>query len=614
MRILVSHPLATELAESWLGDLVVYRPELAAQGEDALRQALVDQAPDAVITGDAPGPATLGAWKDQARREVKLIQRRPEEIGNARSDLRALGLAERSLMRSRTAERLAALGVSRHPSSPSSSFQVTLVGAGIVNLITACDLVEHGAAVEILEAGPDPRTRPDWQRLGATHGGDNARMFCFTEADNYNQKQYSAYARRSVALGRRVTEGGWLVVPPAELDEAEHAWIRSFHDLPCWRARVFGRDIHRFNVASGELWERMRRRSPSLFDGVRHTEGILRIYSRAEEAGAARELHRSLGSLRATLDREALGRRHPAFREAAENGEIAGAIEVTGFTLAIHDFVDRLLAHLEARGARFCWNLPVQTLERTSGVCVSGLRTREGVVRSDHYVLSPGAYGTGLLEGTRSSGKIQGILGVWLRLPDLEPRLRHSVKIHRQGHVGEHSNLILAAGTRGRPILILGAGYGFLGSRPLDMGSPQVAHLFETVEETARRYLPRAHARAVRDGTLIGERKACVRPFTSTGLGIFEVDRTALGGRLVIASGHNTGGFAQAPVVAEAVAATLRGETHPMQYLYDPERGWPHISQTSMPTSPSIATTAYSGTSCQGSRLETGSEATITAR
>ncbi|MEM7587932.1 MAG: FAD-binding oxidoreductase, partial [Acidobacteriota bacterium] len=93
------------------------------------------------------------------------------------------------------------------------------------------------------------------------------------------------------------------------------------------------------------------------------------------------------------------------------------------------------------------------------------------------------------------------------------------------------------------------------------------------LEETARRYFPRATTQAANDGSLAQGRKACVRPFTCTGLGIFDVSATADGGRVVIASGHNTGGFAQSPAVADAVALTLAGQPHPMQALYDPERG-----------------------------------------
>jgi glycine/D-amino acid oxidase-like deaminating enzyme len=49
----------------------------------------------------------------------------------------------------------------------------------------------------------------------------------------------------------------------------------------------------------------------------------------------------------------------------------------------------------------------------------------------------------------------------------------------------------------------------------------------------------------------------------------------------VVAAGHGTGGFTQAPAVAEAVTATLEGRVHPMQALYDPERGMPLVPATS---------------------------------
>lgn len=176
------------------------------------------------------------------------------------------------------------------------------------------------------------------------------------------------------------------------------------------------------------------------------------------------------------------------------------------------------------------------------------------------------------MKGTRSAGKIQGVAGLWLNLPHLEPYLQNSVKIHREGHIGEDSNVTIAT-KDGQPTLILGSGYAFTGKRSLDMDSPEVSCLFEALEVTAERFFPQAYEQAIRENTLYGKRKACIRPFTSTGLGIFEVMQTTTGGRMIIATGHNTGGFTQAPVVAEAVTATLSGTTHPMQALYDPERG-----------------------------------------
>ena len=566
-----------------MGNSIVYCPELASQSEDALQKALIEHSPAAALVTGQNQEALKTVQLIQpcygnASSEVDLpgvvVDQVQGEPGDFSFDIEALRLAERHLASLAVAERLAACGISSKTSSSSlSGSLVTLVGAGIVNLVTAFELVNQGATVKFIDDAPDPRSRPNWQRLGATHGGENARMYCFTEADSYNEKNNLVYAQMNVVFRRRISEGGWLAFPPAELDRSERAWIRNFDALPRWLAEIFTQDIHHFNIASGPRWEELRRSFPHLFEGVNYTPDILRIYSEPEQAEAAQILHRRIGSLRRVLDIQELSRRHPAFRDAAANGKIAGALEIRGFTLSIHDFAAKLLAHLKERGVHFCWNRRVTAIERTSDGCVNGLRVQDGVVRSEHYVLSPGAYGKNLLKGTRSTGKIQGILGLWLHLPNLEPRLRLSVKIHREGHTGEDSNVTLATDSAGRPTLILGSGYGFIGSRSLDMNSNEIASLYEAVEENARRFLPRPYSQAVRDGTLQSERKACVRPFTSTGLGIFEVERTCEGGRLVITCGHNTGGFTQAPAVAEAVAAALGGASHPMQALYDPERG-----------------------------------------
>jgi D-amino-acid dehydrogenase len=63
-----------------------------------------------------------------------------------------------------------------------------------------------------------------------------------------------------------------------------------------------------------------------------------------------------------------------------------------------------------------------------------------------------------------------------------------------------------------------------------------------------------------------------VRPWTATGLGIFESTRTDQDGSFIITGGHNTGGFAQAPAVAMAVLASLERRSHLMHTLYHPNR------------------------------------------
>lgn len=600
MKILVTFPLSPQLLQSGVGDAVLYRPQLDGVGDRGLQRALVEHRPDALLVhGEGIGREVLGAWQRATGHRVELIccgasagpdtrssgrfagsavpgvgvHRISPAVDSLTRDLRALAVAERRITHHRAVRRLAPLGIRPDACGDLTGVPVTLVGAGIVNLMTAVQLLERGAEVEILEARPDPRNHPPWLRLGTTHGGANGRMFCFTEADNYNEKGRLAYAKMQQVFRRTVRQGGWLAIEPQGLRPEERAWLDAFHAVPRWLAETFTEDIHGFTADSFPLWQDLRRRKPQLFDQVGFVADVLKLYAEAEKAEAAAAMEARLGSLIRRLDPDALAERHPACREAIADGRIGGAMEVRGFTLRIHDFVSRLLAHLEGLGVRLRWNQPVQHVERSADGLVSGLVTGDGVMRSKHYVLSPGVYGEGLLAGTRSAGKIQGIAGLWMSFANLEPRLGHSIKLHREGHVGEDANINLSQDGEGRPILVLGSGYGFLGSRQLDMGSAEIARLFEALDETVRRYFPRAHARARRDGSLEASRRACVRPFTSTGLGIFEVLGTSQGGRLVVATGHNTGGFAQAPAVAEAVAATLEGGFHRMQALYDPERG-----------------------------------------
>ena len=596
MKILIANRLNPQLSDCNLGEQIIYRPELATESEDVLRCALLDHQPDVALVDSKPiSPETLTTWQKATHGPIRLVQRQnghllPEidlpgiaveqvegKTADFHADIAALGIAERNLMQHQVASKLDACGISAQGTASSrtsaAGSRAILVGAGIVNLITAYELVKNGISVEILDAGPDPRSKPNWQLLGATHGGGNARMFCFTEANNYNEKENRGDADLKSVMQKRIWEGGWLAISPEQMSAVERAWIRNHCSLPRWRAEVFTQDIHQFNIASGLLWENIRQEAPHLFENVGYNSGILQLDSQAEKFEAARSLHSALGSLERLLDIDQLSHDYSVFREAAIAGEIAGGMELVGFTLNIHPLVERLLLHLERRGVNCRWNLPVLRIDRDCEGHASGLQTLEGVFRADHYVLSPGVYGESLLQGTRSAGKVQGILGLWLNLPNLEPQLRRSVKIHREGQVGEDSNVTLATDSAGKPMLVLGSGYGFIGHHPLDMDSPDIDCLFQALEQTAKRFFPRAYEHAVGAGTLYGERKACVRPFTSTGLGIFEVEPTAAGGRLAIATGHNTGGFTQAPVVAEAVMATLSGQYHPMQALYYPERG-----------------------------------------
>jgi glycine/D-amino acid oxidase-like deaminating enzyme len=453
---------------------------------------------------------------------------------------------------------------------------VLLVGAGIVNLMTADLLATHGYHVRIVDAGPDPRSCTDWTRLGVTNGGGNARMFTHTEADNYNEKGSEIYQDMRSIFRKTVREGGWSVKAPARFTAEEEAWVSAFERVPGWLARAFREDVYQVNREAGRLWKEYVETAPRMFEDVGFAKDILRMYVEPAARDAAVELNHRLGAIIHTTSPEEFLTANPGFRPAAASDHLAGGITVDGFTVNIHPFVAKLMDRITGLGGEFVWDCEVQGIQRNSLGEVTVLESQRGQLEADHFVVSPGVTGNALLRGTACENLINGVLGIWLQIPNLYPQMQHSMKIHRRAHLVEDINITVAKDAEtGEDILMFGGGYGYVGQDRPAPDSPELLALFNELEEVARIYFPRGYAAAKERGTMFpgGNRKFCVRPFTPTGLGLFERIPTASGGQLIITGGNNTGGFAQAPAVARAVWRALVGEHDPIHVLFHPDRG-----------------------------------------
>ena len=541
MRILLIHPCS----DGTSSEHVVHRPDLITADVETVTQALADIRPDVVVSS-----VRFEAWPDAV------------VIGAGESATEALARAERQWADERMSR-----------TSRGAKGSVLLVGAGVVNLITALRLVRAGYDVVVHDRSPDPRDDAHWTAYGATRGGGDGRMFTLTEADSYHNRARTPDGSSNELLTRPISDNGWLVAKPGDLSAAELRWAEEFHSIPVWLADSYNEDIFDVNRAAGAEWERLIESDPALFhDGTGYRDGILRLYTDTEYFRWHVARNDRVGATRTVLAPEQVGEGYPALAQACADGTILGGIEVVGFTVNIHKFVARLLELLEREGVRFHWNEHATGIRWAAPGVADGIETETGVLRGDHYVLSPGAYGDELLRGTASHGRIQGMLGVWLTVPNVEPRLEHSVKIARKGHLAEETNVTLATDESGAPVLVCGAGYGWTGLAPGNVDSAELDLLFDSLEDTIRRFFPEAHAAARKAGTLDASRKLCVRPWTSSCLGVFETVATARGGTLVVTGGHNTGGFTQSPVVAEAVLAALQGEAHSMHSRYHPLR------------------------------------------
>jgi glycine/D-amino acid oxidase-like deaminating enzyme len=583
--ILLTYPHDDIAAAASSGN-IVYRPDLAAAPADAVAQALESRKPDVLVTRYEVPPAVLAAWRTarpdapllvvhvgvgEAAGEATCSGQREDGVGHFRITHRR---ADDTVAALRIAERIWNEALSTAPPVRASTDRsVTLVGGGIVNLITALHLVRHGYEVTLYDRTPDPRGNAHWTAYGCTRGGGDGRMFTLTEADSYNSRAWRPDGTSNDLLGRSISDHGWLVSKPGDLLERERRWAEEFQRIPSWLADSYNDDIFAVNKAARGRWAGLIESDPKLFDdSTGYRQGILRLYTEVDYFRWHISRNDRVGAIRQVLTPRRVRAEYPALDDACTAGTIVGGIEVLGFTVNVHKFVGQLVTMLELEGVQFHWDAPVTRIHWAESGIVEAIETVRGAVRSQHYVLSPGAYGDELLQGTSSYGQIQGMLGVWLTVPNIEPRLENSVKIAREGHRAEETNVTLATDQFGAPILVCGSGYGWTGLNPHNIDSAELDVLFEALEDTLRQFFPKAHTAARVAGTLDTGKQLCVRPWTASCLGVFERVETAGGGMLIVTGGHNTGGFAQSPVVAEAVLAAFEGREHPMHTRYDPRR------------------------------------------
>lgn len=565
---------------------VLYLVGFAALDDAAAAAVLADADFDVLVTDKIPPGGVLRAWSQARKREVIVLVRQPlgrSGCFTSRSDgaihvffgkdrtpiARAFEAAERLYSRDLTARATAAL-VAAAGRKPAAAETVLVVGAGIVGLMTALHLADLGYQVEVAEASADPRGAPDWLSLGCTHGGANARMFSLTECDNYHDRDAAPGELLHGYLRKRVSEFGWLIGRPDGYSAEDEAWIEDSLAMPVWLAERYNDDIFALNHESLVYWRELIAERPGLFEGVEFCEPLLRVASTGPYHAKQVKRQKRVGSYLNELDPAAVAAAYPSLADGVRNCEIEGGIEVTGFTVNVHGFAHRLINHLEARGVRFRWQARAGRIVTENGK-VAGIGIDGGVLRRNHYFVSPGVYGGELLKGTASEGKVHGVLGAWMSIPNLEPRLGHALKIAREGHVACSGNIIPARSPEGQDILIFGSGFGYLGHDPGNIDPAELEALYRSMEDYLAAMFPEAFRQALADGSLRRSRKYCIRPWTASSLGMFEI-QPAEAGLLVVATGHNTGGFSQSTAIARATTDAFQGRPHPMHIVYHPRR------------------------------------------
>ena len=421
-----------------------------------------------------------------------------------------------------------------------------------MNLVTGYYLLRAGYAVLFVDRSQDPRLGGAFQDFGATHGGEDARVFTLRE-NCYGFKasqEFPFFQQEKAYVQNRLSEEDWI-------------WLRKFQQTSSELKRSFNQDILSLNQESLPLWRDLLREEKLAWD-VDLRNNVLQLYTNLEDWQANHVLEERCGGLLRVLSRKALQSFYGFLRKDLR---FVGGLEVAGFSLKIHQLAKNLLNYLEDYGAQYLWGEEVVRFEYKNQQVGGLMLLRGGVVRGAHYVISLGAYGGDFLSDLHLKQTLSGIFGVWIRvLLRAQEHNRPPVKIVQTdpGFV----NVIPGKDEQGQSILRIGGGFEYLGYDFKRMKTAQKELLFAKLEKIAAIFFPKEYAFSLASGYLQKHKRYCIRPCTASGLGLYEVQKYQ-NGTVILTGGHSSGGFVQAPVVGQAVLQSLSDQTpHRMGLLY----------------------------------------------
>ncbi len=302
MLALVAHSVGEQADELRVDEHVAYLPDLEHRGPGALAEVLAAVRPDVLIARRYPAPSSAAAWRESMP-QMTLVAVATAPAERADPALDQLGIVTTSVTIEQVPARsadcasggLAGLVLAERTwtrlvsgadlprrlmhARSSTGRSVAIVGAGIVNLMTALRLVHEGYAVELYDACPDPRENRDSSQYGCTRGGENARMFTLTEADNYHDKEHRPSHEANRCFDRGISDGGWRICDAEALCGRDRSWVEAHRSVPPWLARSYTEDILAFNREARGHWDSLMETESALFENVDLRKRILRLYT-----------------------------------------------------------------------------------------------------------------------------------------------------------------------------------------------------------------------------------------------------------------------------------------------------------------------------------------------
>lgn len=355
-------------------------------------------------------------------------------------------------------------------------------------------------------------------------------------------------------------------MPVTEYSQDDQDWLKKRHKAasdPQHSANLYSTYYAKFSHDSLIDWIDLLKSKPFLFentDTTSHEDGVLVVCNSDNLLKETIDQYAKYNFLKRILTKSEINQIAPIYKNACDNGNIAGGLIVDGFAFNIHQFIENSLNHLEQKNVTFMWNEEVLEIEVGDDGRVQGLRTtHHNRVTSHHYSVNAGAYANQLLNNTPAQGKVAGVAGRWLIIPRPDG-FTLPTKILTDSRFGPSigDNNLTPFTDNSERMLAISGGSVFVGSDHRNLPSANLCQMMDIENERILRlYLPTHYNELKKSDTIKAWTNTCLRSFTYDDQPVHDTMKTKMGGVLTITAGTNTGTTALAPHLANWTSQTL---------------------------------------------------------
>lgn len=280
--------------------------------------------------------------------------------------------------------------------------RVLILGSGVIGTTVAYYLAREGHEVEVVDRQPGPGLETSYANAGEVSPGYSA--------------PWAGPGVPLKAIQWMMMHHSPLVIKPM-LDPAMWRWgLSMLRNCTEARYRVNKGRMVRLAEYSRDCLKELRAEIGIQYDD--REQGTLQLFRTQKQLdGTAKDIEilKEYNVPYQLLDRTGYLKYEPALAEVQD--KFVGALRLPGDeTGDCFKFTNTLAERAKALGVKFRFGVDIQSIER-SGNRITGVRTAEGVLTADRYVLALGSYSTQMLAPLGIRIPVYPVKGFSITLP-----------------------------------------------------------------------------------------------------------------------------------------------------------------------------------------------------